>query len=119
MMANNPCKHPTFFLVAVLLLAISSQGDGRIRRLREGLEEQQRDTTDAASLGLWLETTPQQATDNSLAAAMLQYVPLFCIDSLRCAKLDMSRKFSFIHISKTGGTSWIQEFKILLNNFFP
>jgi hypothetical protein len=129
-----PCHHRTCFLVAtVLLLAIisSRRGDEGTkpisRRLREvdgEPQEEERDITDASSINLWMEKN-SQSTDNSVSAtatatvATLQYVPLFCIDSARCAKLDMNRRFSFVHISKTGGTSWILEFKTLLTNFFP
>jgi hypothetical protein len=117
----------SFFLTAFLLLRVAisfSKGDetNQVRRL--GLEDDdQRDITETSSLGLLLEQSPQQSTTTNAAAstkgAILQYVPLFCIDSSRCEKLDMNQRFSFIHISKTGGTSWIREFKTLLKDFFP
>lgn len=114
----STARRGRFFLAAFLGLAISSKCDEtnhRIRRL--GLEEQQRDITDSFNIDLFL--LEQSAQSTSTASKTLQYVPLFCIDSSRCEKLDMNKRFSFIHISKTGGSSWIREFKTLLKDFFP
>jgi len=38
----------------------------------------------------------------------------FCNTTSRCQKLDMHHKFSFIHIAKNSGASWIHELGIVL-----
>ena len=42
------------------------------------------------------------------------YFELYCQDTPhRCATLDRSRRFSFLHISKSGGASWINELELI------
>jgi hypothetical protein len=57
----------------------------------------------------------------SLSSSSLHSVPLFCIETSRCKTLHMDRNFSFVHISKTGGASWVAELQSLLpkGNVYP
>jgi hypothetical protein len=54
-------------------------------------------------------------------SSSLRSVPLFCVETSRCKPLQMDRVFSYVHISKTGGASWITELLSLLptHNVFP
>jgi hypothetical protein len=57
---------------------------------------------------------------SSTSSPLLLSIQHYCAESLRCKSLSMDRKFSFIHISKTGGASWIEELKRLVHsNLFP
>lgn len=52
----------------------------------------------------------------------LQEDPLeFCMETNRCQKMSTANRMSFLHISKSGGSSWIQELKLVLpkNLLFP
>jgi len=57
----------------------------------------------------------------ALTKTGLDYFHVFCNDvPHRCATLDRSRRFSFLHVSKSGGSSWIKELgKIELGSLYP
>jgi hypothetical protein len=56
-----------------------------------------------------------QHGDNSYYYEGTTCSPRFCHETSRCRVLDRSRRFSFVHISKTGGSSWIRELKTTAN----
>jgi hypothetical protein len=49
----------------------------------------------------------------------IRNTPEYCIKTSRCLELERDRRFSFVHVSKSGGASWINELKNAGLRTFP
>ena len=68
------------------------------------------------SCGLFL--AKKSFAGDMLASAVLK-PPGFCGTTNRCQPLDITKSFSFVHISKCAGSSWMTEMKKLLPRLQP
>jgi hypothetical protein len=109
-------KRPTFLLLWILTAYRHCCESSRL--VGRAAAAENHDAEDASIIA----RRAEQAGGLGESASSLRSVPLFCIETSRCQTLQMEdRVFSYVHISKTGGASWITELQSLLPaaNVFP